>query len=305
LDTVASLMKECQAALERAGVAFGHGTDNARDEAAWLVLHVLRQPLDGHFEAWDAEVTQGQAEVVRRLLEARIGCRAPLAYLIGEAWFCGLRFEVNPHVLVPRSPIAELIVRQFQPWVMPGRLETALDLCTGSGCIAVAMAVHCPGLRVTAADISSQALAVAQRNIDAHRVGSRVRLLESDLFTNLPPQRFNLIVSNPPYVPRDAIAKLPAEYRAEPEIALASGADGLDLPLRILRDSANYLNDLGLLVCEVGEGAGRLQALLPRAGWTWLEFEHGGEGVFTMEREALIAMQPALRSVMENRKDVV
>lgn len=270
-----------------------------------MVLHVLGQPLDGSFDEWDSKVTGEEAATVRALLRERIEQRMPLAYLLGEAWFCGLRFAVNQDVLVPRSPIAALVAQQFAPWVAPGKLGTVLDLCTGSGCIAVAVAVHSPDTMVVASDISERALAVANRNVIAHGLAGRVELIKSDLFLHMPPRRFDLIVSNPPYVPAAAISRLPLEYRAEPEVGLASGVDGLDLPLRILLDSANYLNQCGVLLCEAGESAGRLQRLLPEVPFTWLEFEQGGEGVFTMERQDLLEARERVREVMENRQDVV
>ena len=289
--------------MEAAGLHFGHGTDNAGDEAAWLVLHVLGQPLDGSFDDWERAVEPRQAEAVADLLERRIDSRQPLAYLLGEAWFCGMAFEAGPGALVPRSPLAELIVRQFQPWVDPDRVGLALDLCTGGGCIAAAMARHLPDARVVACDVSAEALALAARNLERHALAGRVELVHSDLFDALGGRRFDMVVSNPPYVPADTVSRLPAEYRAEPEIGLVSGTDGLDLPLRILLNAANYLEQDGVLFCEVGESAGRLQDLLEDVPFTWLEFERGGEGVFTLDRAALVAAMPSIGRALDSRRD--
>jgi ribosomal protein L3 glutamine methyltransferase len=228
------------------------------------------------------------------LLERRIEERRPLAYLLGEAWFYGLRFRVDESVLVPRSPLAELIAAGFRPWLKTETIGSALDLCTGSGCIAVAMACHLPGVPIDAADISAAALAVARRNVALHGMDDRVRLVRSDLFKSLHGRRYDLIVSNPPYVPETQLPDLPAEYRREPVLALAAGQDGLALVLRILAAAPAHLADDGMLICEVGESAGRLQRRLPFAEFTWLEFEHGGGGVFTIGREALVQLAETL-----------
>jgi len=304
MRTVGEWVSHCQQALEAGGACFGHGTDNASDEAAWLVLHAIGASPSAPFEDWDRSVTTQQAGRIRALLRRRLETREPLAYLLGEAWFCGLRYEVTPDVLVPRSPIAELIAAQFSPWLAPGRLRRALDLCTGSGCIAVAMAVNMPSLEVDAADISPAALRVAAANVALHGVGDRVRLVESDGFSGLRGQAYDLIVCNPPYIPHGRLEDLPGEYRAEPEIALVSGPDGLDLPLRILLESADYLEGEGVLVMEVGESALRLETLLPSVPFTWLQFEHGGEGVFTMDRAGLSAARPVIERLMEKRANV-
>lgn len=304
MDSIYSLIDECDVAMSAAGLHFGHGAATARDEAAWLVLHVFDWPVGEAYVDWRAPADAARAARVRELLARRIESRVPLAYLLGEAWFCGLPFEVNAAVLVPRSPIAELIERGFEPWVDPARMRRALDLCTGSGCIAIATAVHLPGLIIDASDLSREALAVAARNVARHDMGARVSLLHSDLFAALHARRYDLVVSNPPYVPRAGLAGLPQEYRAEPEMGLVSGADGLELPLRILADAPNYLEQGGVLVCEVGESAPVLQELLPRVPFTWLEFEHGGEGVFTMNRSELQAARPAVIEAMRNRAHV-
>ncbi len=304
MASVAEWVKRCADAMEAAELCFGHGTDNAMDEAAWLVLWVLDLPRDGTFERWDRTVSGAEADRIESLLEARVDQRRPLAYLTGEAWFCGLRFTVDERVLVPRSPIAELIQARFHPWLKAREIRRALDLCTGSGCIAVAMAVHMPWLRVDAVDIDRAALALAGTNVAAHGVEERVRLIRSDLFAALAEERYELIVSNPPYVPAGAVATLPAEYRAEPLTGLAAGDEGLDVVLRILWAAPRYLAEGGLLCCEVGESAERLQDLLPGVAFTWLEFEHGGEGVFTISRELLQEARDAVGACRERSEDV-
>jgi ribosomal protein L3 glutamine methyltransferase len=291
---VAECVRACEAALLASSVHFGHGTDNARDEAAWLVLHVAGEPCDGSFTNWERPLSAGEGARVDAILQRRIRERKPLAYLLGEAYFCGLRFRVSAAVLVPRSPIAELIPVGFSPWVPHGRPGRVLDLCTGSGCIAVAIAHHVPAARVEAADISRAALALAAQNVADHGLEARVELIESDLFEQLAGREYDLIVSNPPYVSAAEMARLPAEYRAEPAAGLTAGEDGLDLVLRILRESPRHLVAGGVLICEVGESAERLQSLLPEVPFTWLEFEHGGDGVFTIGRDELLRAQSAL-----------
>jgi ribosomal protein L3 glutamine methyltransferase len=288
MKTIGQWVEHGEELLRDSGVVFGHGTDNALDEAAWLVLHVLDRPLDGRFSGWDEPVDEAAASQIVRLLERRIAERKPLAYLLGEAWFCGLRFHVNDDVLVPRSPLAELIGRQFAPWVRPGQVHKVLDLCTGSACIAVAVANHLPQVQVDAVDISEQALQVASLNVAEHGLSARVRVMKSDLFEALGSCRYDLIVSNPPYVSEHEVEALPEEYRWEPRLGFHADEDGLKIVLDILRQAPAFLEPGGVLVCEVGEAADRLQARLPGMPFTWLEFEHGGGGVFTIDREALV-----------------
>ena len=268
--------------LESEKLFYGHGTDNAEDEAVWLVLHTVGAPLDGSFQAWDLALSPEQEKRVLQYVSDRIEKGIPLAYVLGSAWFAGLEFEVDRAVLVPRSPIAELIYEHFAPWVNESVSRTALDLCTGSGCIAIAMAVHMPWLEVDATDISQAALAVAQRNVRRHGVDSRVNVIQSDLFDSLPARAYDLIVTNPPYVARATLQDLPAEYRAEPALGLVSGVDGLDACLQIMLQSPGYLKVNGILVCEVGESEQRLVELLPSVPFLWLDFSHGGSGVFVL-----------------------
>lgn len=264
-----------------AGVFFGHGTDNAWDEAAQLVAHVLHLSLPINPEAWDARLTLAERKDVVALLRRRMDERLPAAYLTGTAWFAGLPFQVDQRVLVPRSPIAELIEQQFSPWLVR-QPEYILDLCTGSGCIGIACAYAFPEAAVDLSDISADALVVAQQNIAQHELEHRVRAIESDLFEELVELRYDLIVSNPPYVDAEDLADMPVEYRAEPELGLASGADGLDFTRRLLREAPNHLTDDGILIVEVGNSCVALEEAYPELPFTWLEFERGGHGVFLL-----------------------
>jgi ribosomal protein L3 glutamine methyltransferase len=290
--------------LENADLHFGHGTDNALDEAAWLVLHVLGAPIDGSFEDWERDLDESEAEQVGSLLQARITRKVPLAYLTGSTRFAGLVFETGTAALVPRSPIAELIQEQFRPWVEPGKVHRVLDMCTGSGCIAISMASHMPWTRVDAVDISPEALAIAARNVSRHGMQERVTLFESDLFHSLPACRYDLIVANPPYVPVASIPELPGEYRAEPVLGLESGSDGLDAALSILATAADFLSQSGVLVCEVGESEGRLQSILPAVPFVWIEFAAGGSGVFVMTKDELQSSAQDFSALLEERKHV-
>jgi len=313
MKTAADWLEFSRAAMEQAGLFFGHGTDNAHDEAAWLLLHVLGEPLDGSFSQWDRELDADQQKAVRRLLKRRIEERCPLAYLTGVARFCGLDFIVSPDVLVPRSPLAELITGRFSPWldIRPDNTGRgrAMDMCTGGGCLATAMAVHIPGLDVDAVDISPAALVIAEKNVERYDLADRVRLIRSDLFSEFDGSEFDgghydLIVSNPPYVAAEVLAQLPAEYHAEPSAGLVSGEDGLDIVLKILDASPVYLKQQGILVVEVGESAQRLIELLPRVPFLWLEFHQGGDGIFLLEHDQLLACQTDVRTVLEQRENV-
>lgn len=291
-------------AFENADLHYGHGTDNARDEAVWLVLNVIGAPLDGSFQHWQQVVDNEQQQSICGLVQARLDSRKPLAYLLGSAWFAGLEFAINEQVLVPRSPIAELIQEQFSPWIDVAKTSRILDLCTGSGCIAIACAVYLPDARVDASDISCGALELAAENVARHGVADRVRLLRSDLFGALADQLYDLIVTNPPYVAENSKGQIPDEYRAEPELGLYSGADGLDLCLRIMLQSPQHLQSGGVLICEVGESAGRLAAALPTVPFMWLEFQSGGEGVFLLSRDELLQANSAVAALIEERASV-
>lgn len=260
---------------------YGHGTDNPWDEAEQLVLHAinLTPPLDA--EWMDARLTKPERLKVVRHLARRIEERIPAAYITGQAWFAGLPFVVDERVLVPRSPIGELIQKQFEPWLSV-EPQQILDLCTGSGCIGIACAYAFPDAFVQLSDISFDALAVAEENIQQHGLGDRVFAIQSDLFENLHGQVFDLIVSNPPYVDAEDMASLPQEYHAEPELGLASGADGLDFTRRLLVEAIDHLSDQGILLVEVGNSWPALEAAYPSLPFTWVEFERGGHGVFVL-----------------------
>ena len=304
MQTAEYWLEYCVGEMKRAGLFFGHGTDNAHDEAAWMLLHVLGAPLDGSFEQWNTLLDESRQKDLEQLLARRINQRCPLAYLTGEARFCGLDFIVSPDVLIPRSPLAELIPEQFSPWLELGEGGQVLDMCTGGACIAIAMAVYMPGITVDAVDISPAALKVASQNVERHVVGDRVRLIQSDIFATLGDTSYDLIVSNPPYVSADVFANLPAEYRAEPSGGLVCGEDGLDIVLKMLDASPRYMKQKAMLIVEVGESAETLLELLPRVPFMWLEFHHGGDGIFMLGYDQLIACQPDVRAVLEQRKNV-
>jgi ribosomal protein L3 glutamine methyltransferase len=265
-----------------AGLCFGHGTDNALDEALLLVLHALHLDHELPADFLDARVTAAERETIAGLLRRRVDERVPAAYLTNRARFAGAWFYVDERVLVPRSPIAELIERRFEPFVDPAAVGRVLDLCSGSGCIAVACAHAFPGARVDATELSEPAAAVARRNVAEHGVADRVEVRVGDLFAPVEERRYDLILSNPPYVSDAEVAALPAEYRHEPTLGLAAGADGLAVVRRILAGARRHLEPDGILVVEVGDSAGRLAEAYPRAPFLWLEFEHGGGGVFLL-----------------------
>jgi ribosomal protein L3 glutamine methyltransferase len=270
--------------FEDAGLYFGHGTDNPWDEACWLVETLLKRHGVAEISA-DLPVPEDCRAAVETLVNERISTRKPLAYLLGEAWFCGLPFVVNEHVLVPRSPIAELVANEFQP-MLKSAPRRILDLCTGSGCIGIACAMAFPDAEVLLSDISPEALAVARQNIDRFGLHGRVTTVQSDLFASIT-GKFDLIVTNPPYVGRSEYSRLPEEFFREPELGLVTEQEGLAIPLRILADSARFLEANGWLVLEVGnseEGLARASSGLPLV---WLEFEHGGTGVCAIRQEDL------------------
>lgn len=276
--------------FREAELHFGHGTDNAEDEAFWLVCHALSIGFDSDESVLSQEVTPQQWSVISALFQQRIQTRQPTAYLTGEAWFCGYPFFVNRDVLVPRSPLAELIMQSFQPW-LPSEPEAVLDLGTGSGCIGIATALYHPQLRVDLADISVSALEVAQSNISRYGLQGRVETICSDVFSGLSNKRYDLILSNPPYVDARDLAAMPQEYHAEPALGLGSGEDGLDITRKILQQSAEHLNDDGHLVVEVGNSWENLETAFPRVPFLWLEFVSGGHGVFLMSKQQLIQYQ--------------
>jgi ribosomal protein L3 glutamine methyltransferase len=287
--TVQSVIARGARRLKRARVYFGHGTDNAWDEAASLVLHALRLPHAGGAALYRRRVSAAQAARAAELLERRIAERIPAPYLTGVSWFAGLEFKVDPRVLVPRSPLAELIERGFAPWADPRRVRRILDLGTGSGCIAIACAKALPRSRVDAVDISAAALEVARSNVRRHRLARRVRIRRSDHFSALGKATYDIIVANPPYVGARELKRLPPEYRHEPRVALAAGPRGLDSVAVILREARRHLRPHGLLIVEVGNTERALRRAYPRLPFLWLHFARGGGGVFLLTREQLVA----------------
>ena len=284
--TIAELLDEVHAAMQAAPLHYGHGSDNAWDESVFLVFSAVGLPLDSTDEVLPQPVNAETVAKTRAWLERRISQREPLPYITGEAWFCGLAFEVNPSVLIPRSPIAELIEYGFAPWLQH-EPAAILDLCTGSGCIGIACAHAFENTAVDLGDLSPEAIAIAQRNIDRFGLGERVKAYQSDLFNQLPTRRYDVIVTNPPYVDAEDMASLPEEFHHEPRLGLEAGSDGLDLVRRILRDAPAYLADDGILVCEVGNSQPAMEAAFPELPMVWVEFEHGGEGVFVLHAEEI------------------
>ncbi|OAI12313.1 ribosomal protein L3 N(5)-glutamine methyltransferase [Methylomonas koyamae] len=263
-------------------VFLGHGTVTPLDEAAAIVLHTLHQPYDLADSYLDSVLTLAERQQVAELVERRIVERKPSAYLTHEALFAGLSFYVDERVLVPRSPIAELIAERFEPWVDETQVFNILDLCTGSACIAIACAYAFPEAQVDAVELSDAALAVARINVDKHQLAEQVELYQSDLFEKLPAKPYDIIVSNPPYVAIAEWESLPPEFHAEPALGFKGGEHGLDLVLRILADAEGYLAEHGILVVEVGSSAQTLQDMFPEVPFHWLEFERGGDGVFLL-----------------------
>jgi ribosomal protein L3 glutamine methyltransferase len=286
--TVLALIERGARRLHRAGVFFGHGTGNAWDDSAALVLHALKLPHWGDRALYSRRIGSRGIERVDELITRRIEKRIPAVYLTGETWFAGLPFHVDPRVLIPRSPIAELIERRFAPWIDFRRVRRILDVGTGSGCIAIACAKALPRARVDALDISPEALEVAAGNVRRHRLGRRVRLVRSDHFSALAGERYDIIVANPPYVGRREMSGLPPEYRHEPPLALAAGRDGLDSVRVILRESGGHLCPGGVLIVEVGNTEAAVRRTFKRLPFLWLEFERGGGGVFLLTAEQLV-----------------
>lgn len=274
---LADCLDELRQRFEAADLFYGHGTDNAWDEAVYLVFSALGISFHEDDSIMSRPVTRGELERIRVLAKRRADERLPVAYLVGEAWFAGLPFKVDPRVLIPRSPLAELIVEQFAG-LLPAEPHKILDLCTGSGCIGIACAVAFPDARVGLADISEDALTLARENVLRHAVEGRVSVIHADLFDGLD-EVYDLIVTNPPYVSRAEVDELPEEYRHEPELGLVSNDDGLEIPLRILREAPQHLSENGVLIMEVGYSWQALAARLPQVPFLWLEFAHGGEGV--------------------------
>jgi len=299
--TVGELIDAIAARFDAAGLVYGHGTDNPGDEAAWLVFAVLGLGF-GDESAAAREVPADARARIDALAGRRIAERRPLAYLLGRAWFAGLEFEIDERVLVPRSPLAELIEERFSPWLRPGPVRRIVDLGTGSGCIAVALAYAFPEARIDAVDVSPEALAVCERNIAHHGVGERVTALCSSFFDRLA-GRYDLIVANPPYVDREEMDTLAPEFRHEPALGLAAGGDGLDSVIPILHDACRFLADDGLIVVEVGNSRAALESRFPQVPFTWPDFERGGEGVFLLTADELRRHETAFAAARDTLTD--
>jgi ribosomal protein L3 glutamine methyltransferase len=296
LATIVDFIRYAASRFNAAGLTFGHSHDNAIDEATHLVLSSVHLPPDLPPAYGNARLTADEKRHVLALIERRIETREPVAYLVGEAWFAGMPFKSDKRALVPRSPIAELIEEGFSPWLDGREIERALDLCTGSGCIGIAMAAHNLSWNVDIADISDDALALARENIALHQLDGHVCAVRSDLFDGLRGERYDLVVSNPPYVTDAEYAALPGEYAHEPKLGLTAGDDGLDIALRIMRDAPDHLTDDGLLIVEVGESERALAALLPDVPFVWIEFKVGPMGVFALERRDLVEHAASIRA---------
>jgi ribosomal protein L3 glutamine methyltransferase len=293
LTTLQDLLRWGISRMNEAELYFGHGTDNARDDAVMLVSHALNLPWDIEHVWQSAKLTRSERQTVIDLFARRINERMPTPYLTGEAWFCGLPFKVDERVLIPRSPIAEIIVARFQPWLGEKSVHRILDLCTGSGCIGIACAMEFPESQVELLDISFEALALADDNIARHQLGSRVMALQSDLFAAAD-GKYDIIVSNPPYVDADDMSCLPDEFHNEPELALAAGKDGLDLVRIMLSQARQYLADDGVFIVEVGNSWPALEEAYPTVPFMWQEFEQGGYGVFVLTSDQLDECAKAL-----------
>lgn len=292
LLTIRDFLRWAITSFNAAGLYYGHGTESAPDEAIALIFHTLHLPHDSQSSLLlDARLTKDEREKLSQLIDRRVKERIPVPYLTNEAWFAGHSFYVDDRVLVPRSPIAELIEKHFQPWIDPDNVHDALDLCTGSGCIAIALAHAFPDALIDATDISADALVVAKMNVLRHELEEQIHLYESDLFKSLPPKKYDIIVSNPPYVDAEDMAALPAEYHHEPKLGLEAGILGLDVAEEILKTAKKFLKPHGILIVEVGNSEFALADKYPNTPFTWIEFERGGGGVFLLTAEQLCEME--------------
>lgn len=289
LQTLRDYLRWTLSEMERNKVYFGHGHTDAWNEALQLVFNAVDLPWDSSLELLDARLLEQEKAKLEYFVYQRCAERRPLPYITGEAWFMGIPFNVDERVLIPRSPTAQLIESGFQPWLGDVDVERVLDLCTGSGCIGIACAAVFDQAEVDLVDLSEEALAVAQTNIDRHELQDRVRTIQSDLFNNLEGEVYDLIITNPPYVDQEDLDSMPAEYQHEPELALGSGPDGLDITRRILKQAGRHLSEQGLLVCEVGNSEVHLMQAYPELPLIWVELEEGGNGVFVIDAPTLRA----------------
>ncbi|NOQ13225.1 MAG: 50S ribosomal protein L3 N(5)-glutamine methyltransferase [Methyloprofundus sp.] len=299
LSTVRDYIRWGASRFAEAELFHGHGTVTALDDAAALVLHSLHLPYNLSESYFSAQLTVDERHKIVELINQRIKTRLPSAYLMHEAIFAGLPFYVDERVLVPRSPIAELIREQFSPWVEAEQIQHVLDLCTGSACIAIACAYAFPDALVDAVDLSEEALEVAKINVAKHELEEQLTLYHSDLFKALPAHKYDLIVSNPPYVAISEWERLPAEFHAEPEMGFTGGESGLDLVIKILVDAAEYISEQGILIVEVGSSAETLQTQFPEVPFYWLNFEQGGDGVFLLTAEQVFQFNKHFKKALD------
>jgi ribosomal protein L3 glutamine methyltransferase len=298
LVTIRDMIRWGTSQFNAAELSFSQGMPSAIDEAAYLCLNALHLPPDFSVEYFDCVLTMEERLHVLGLFQQRIEHHKPAAYITQEAWFAGLSFYVDERVLIPRSPLAEMISQQFSPWIDAGQVHNILDLCTGSGCIAIASAYAFEQANVDASDVSADALQVAEINQLNHGLEDRLALIESDLFQSIPAKAYDIIVSNPPYVSIQEMSELPEEFSFEPgETALAAGETGMDIVLPMLTQARDYMSDTGILVVEVGYSKPALEALLPRVAFTWIDFEFGGEGVFVLTAKQLETYQADFKRV--------
>lgn len=289
LSTMIDFMRWGASQFVNANLSYSHGLSSPLDESVYLVLRSLNLPVDTPDVYWQSKLTQIEKQTVLSILLKRIEEKIPAAYIMQEGWFAGLQFYIDERVLVPRSPIAELIERQFSPWVNPDEVESILDLCTGSGCIGISCAYAFPMAQIDLSDISKDALDVAQINIAKHEAEERVSIIHSDLFNSLQNKQYDIIVSNPPYVDAEDISGMSAEFHHEPELGLSSGDDGLECTRNILKYAASHLNPNGILVLEVGNSQYALVEEFPHLPFEWIDFERGGDGVFVLAKEQLLS----------------
>jgi len=285
--SVRDLIQRTEKQFDQSDIYYGHGTDNALDEAFYLVMTAADLEFDCDEAELDKTLEQSIFERIQSLVDKRINQRIPVAYLVNQAWFAGHKFYVDERVLIPRSPFAELITSQFMPWIAYPQVKSILDIGTGGACIPIACAYEFPDALIDAVDIDDDAIDVANKNVSLHGLNEKVHVIKSDLFEQLEGKNYDLIISNPPYVGYDEMVSLPAEYRHEPNHALEANDNGLELVSQILKQASTYLNEGGVLVVEVGNSKEALIARYPELPFVWLEFEYGGEGVFLLNKADL------------------
>ena len=300
LRTLGDFVRWFESTMRASDLSYGQGFINPFDEAVYLVLNTLDLGVELRPDYWSCNLTPPECQKLQGILHQRIIEKVPSAYITGEAWFAGLPFIVDPSVLIPRSPFAELVKNGFEPW-LEFEPDTILELCTGSGCIAIAAAEEFPFADLLASDISVDALAIAQQNVDRYEINDRLSLIESDLFENIE-GTFDLIITNPPYVPVSEVDALADEFHKEPRLGLDSGDDGMDIPLRIMAESADYLSPNGLLFLEVGYTRRTMEEMLPQLQSVWITFENGGDGVVVCSRDELLAIKPVVLDLLQQRK---